>query len=160
MLNPTQLKALDSAAEQALACEKATGCPAALSLAQWALESGWGHYSPGNNCFGIKFYSGAYGMQKLATHEYVAGKSCEENLTFATFESLEKCFEKHAALITQGSPYRMAWAKFCVSKDPEQLVRDIAPHYAPGNPKYVDSVLAVMHMAAVQAAIMPSTTPV
>lgn len=155
MLNPTQLKALDDAAGQALACEKATGCPAALTVGQWALESGWGKYSPGNNCFGIKFYSGAYGMQKLATHEYVRGKEYENNLVFATFESLEKCFEKHTELLTSGAPYRMVWARYLVSKDPEQLVRDMAPIYAT-DPHYADSVLAVMHMADVQAAIMPS----
>jgi flagellar protein FlgJ len=151
MLNSTQSLALASAKQQARACEAATGCPALLTIAQWALESGWGKYAPGNNCFGIKVYSGAYGLQHLATHEYVAGKSEEANLSFATFPTLEACFEKHAQLITGGNPYRVAWAHYTLGKNVEQLVRDIAPHYAPGNPKYIDSVLAVMRMPQVSA---------
>lgn len=87
--------------------------------------------------------------------QYVRGKEYENNLVFATFESLEKCFEKHTELLTSGAPYRMVWARYLVSKDPEQLVRDMAPIYAT-DPHYADSVLAVMHMADVQAAIMPS----
>ena len=155
MLTPTQTSALAAAASQALACEAATGLPAALSIAQWALESGWGKYAPGNNCFGIKFYQGAAGSQWLATHEYVQGKSEAQNLLFATFPTLEACFEKHAELITTAAPYRAAWANYLGSKDLESLVRGIAPHYAPGNGGYAESVLAVAHMAAVQAAIMP-----
>src|SRR5690349_9861737 len=99
MLTPTQLAALANAKVEARVCEQKTGCPAAITLAQWALESGWGKYAPGNNCFGIKVYAGCYGVQTLATHEYVHGKPFEENLTFATFPTLEACFEKHAALL-------------------------------------------------------------
>ena len=151
MLNPTQLAALRSAEEQAIVCEKATGCPRALTVAQWALESGWGHYGPQNNVFGIKAYPGCHGVQTLATHEYVKGKPEEENLEFATFASLEACFEKHALLVTSGSRYLPAFAHYKLTHDTEQLVRDIAPIYAPGNPKYVESVFSILHMTTVSA---------
>ena len=151
MLTPTQVIALANAELQAIACEKSTGCPRALTVAQWALESGWGKYAPGNNCFGIKSFSGCYGVQKLATHEYVAGKPEEQNLFFATFRTLEDCFEKHASLITSGYRYAPAFTRYKLSQNVEQFVRDIAPIYAPGNSKYVDSVLAVLHMTSVAA---------
>lgn len=153
MLTPSQIAALRNAVSSAQACEQKTGCPAALSVAQWALESGWGKFAPGNNCFGIKFYAGAFGSQTLATHEYVAGKSTEQNLEFATFPTLEACFEKHAELIAAAGPYRAAFANFARTGNVEQLVRDIAPHYAPGNPLYIKSVLSILHMPAIQAAL-------
>ena len=151
MLNSNQIVALANAEQMALVCEKNTGCPAALTVAQWALESGWGKYTPGNNCFGIKVYGGCYGIQKLATHEYVGGKPEEQNLSFATFRSLEDCFEKHALLITAGYRYASAFARYRLSGDVEQLVREIAPIYAPGNTQYADSVLSILKMASVAA---------
>ena len=149
MLTTNQIEALKHAEAQACSCEQKTGCPAALTVAQWVLESGWGKYSPGNNCFGIKFYAGAFGSQSLATHEYVQGKSIAEAQEFATFETLEDCFEKHARLISGGKPYQQAFTNFQRSHNVEQLIRDIAPHYAPGNPKYVDSLLSVIRMPQV-----------
>ncbi len=38
----------------ALAAQALTGVPASVSLAQAALESGWGRHAPGHNFFGIK----------------------------------------------------------------------------------------------------------
>lgn len=149
MLNAKQLVALQSATANAKACEAATGCPAALTVGQWALESGWGRFSPGNNCFGIKVYAGCYGVQTLVTHEYVHGKLEEQNLQFATFPTLEACFEKHASLITHGYPYQKAWAEFMLAKNLEQLVREIAPIYAPGNESYAENVLSIVRMPQV-----------
>lgn len=54
MLNPVQKANLEEAARYALLSERDTGVPAALTVAQWALESSWGIAQPGNNCFGIK----------------------------------------------------------------------------------------------------------
>jgi len=47
--------------------------PAEITVAQWALESGWGASAPGNNCFGIKAYHGCV-AQTLPTLEYVDGE--------------------------------------------------------------------------------------
>src|SRR3954462_4574065 len=68
-LNTAQLNELRSVATQAVVCEKNTEIPAELTIAQWALESGWGQHQPGNNCFGIKYYVGAPGKQLLVTKE-------------------------------------------------------------------------------------------
>src|SRR3954469_5623562 len=97
-LNPTQNAALEAAADAAVECEKATGLPADLTIAQWADESGWGRHAPGNNCFGIKAVTG----QTLSTEEYVHSSETPttEGQTFQIFPSLMDCFERHAELIT------------------------------------------------------------
>lgn len=155
MLDEKKLAALRLAAQSAIACEDKTGCPAELTIAQWALESGWGNHAPGNNCFGIKYYKGAFGRQTLATTEYINGKLVSLPQDFATFPSLEACFEKHALLITKGTRYRPAYLRFAITGSLSQLVRDIAPIYAPGNTKYVDGVLSILAMRQVKTALGP-----
>ena len=63
MLTQQQQSNLKSGAAAAVASERQTGVPAECTVAQWAEESGWGKNSPGNNCFGIKWYSTATGRQ-------------------------------------------------------------------------------------------------
>lgn len=57
----------------ALACEKSTGLPAEISIAQCIEESAWLTKASGNNCFGIKSYTGEYGRQLLNTQEWFTG---------------------------------------------------------------------------------------
>ena len=148
MLSATQLLRLKQAAHDALFCEADTKLPAELTIAQWALESGWGEHQPGNNCFGIKAYEGCYGIQSLLTTEVIGGNSEKVYRDFATFPSLTECFRKHAQLITAERPYAAAWSQYLQSKNVENLVRRIAPIYATAL-NYADRLLAIVHMEAV-----------
>jgi flagellum-specific peptidoglycan hydrolase FlgJ len=141
-----------AAADAAVACEVATHCPAELSMAQWALESGWGAHSPGNNCFGIKAYSGCYGVQSLITNEFYNGAMHREPRAFATFEHLSDCFIKHAQLITGGLPYRDAWAKYKENANVEQLIYGIAHIYATA-PNYASILLGLIAQKNIKDAL-------
>ena len=58
-----------------LRTEKSHKIPALLTLAQAALESGWGEHAPGNNFFGIKAGTKWTGpTQTLMTSEEIRGK--------------------------------------------------------------------------------------
>ncbi len=155
MLSPVQMEQLNQAANDAVACELATKVPAELTVAQWALESGWGTHQPGNNCFGIKSYDGCFGVQSLHTTEVVHGAPSAMSLQFATFPSLAVCFEKHAELISSGQPYAHAWAQYLQSPDLPTLVRGIAPVYST-SPGYASELLSILSMDAVKAAISGS----
>jgi hypothetical protein len=69
-MQDTQKVNLFFIAQAAVASEQSTGCPAELQAAQCILETGWLKQAPGNNCFGIKIYDGAYGRQLLHTREW------------------------------------------------------------------------------------------
>jgi flagellum-specific peptidoglycan hydrolase FlgJ len=59
--------------KDALESEKQTGVPALFTLAQAALESGYGKKAPGNNFFGIKAGKSWKGKkQLLVTHEVLS----------------------------------------------------------------------------------------
>lgn len=160
-------------------CEVRTGCPGELLLAQWALETGWGKYSPGNNCFGIKEYPGCYGRQSLWTFEWFTAPQLEAWLKkdgrkavetgevrpgglgtsrkyrvmdwFATFPSTADCFNRRAALFYSGAykPYADRYQK---DHDLKALAKGIGPIYAT-DPLYADVLYKLMTQANVTTAL-------
>ncbi len=147
-LSPAQTGALEQAAASSVDCERATKLPAELTVAQWALESGWGAHQPGNNCFGIKAYAGCFGVQPLHTLEVIRGKLTPLIVEFATFPSLDACFEKHSSLLTQGKPYATAWEQYLKTENLAALVADIARVYST-DPDYAGLLLRIMQMPEV-----------
>jgi flagellum-specific peptidoglycan hydrolase FlgJ len=135
MLSKQQELNLDEAAIVSVKTERATTCPAILSLAQWAIESQWGLHSPGFNSFGIKRYSNCFGVQSLKTTEFVKGKEVSMYQDFATFPNLYSCFVKHAELLTEGRPYKDAFLQYSKDKSVENFAKGIAQHYST-NPNY------------------------
>jgi flagellum-specific peptidoglycan hydrolase FlgJ len=174
-----QKKKLRLIAQAAVAAEKATACPAELQAAQCILESGWLDHAPGNNCFGIKSFSGENGRQLLATREWFTGEELARFLAlgdgrtariaqpgrhdargrrlyhvrdwFASFATLADCFARRAAGFTAGR-YAPFAAAYQADHNLEALVRGIAPIYAT-DPSYADKVLGFVHDPDIQEAI-------
>ena len=152
MRSGMDLLKLAAAAAAAKACELTTHCPRQLTLAQWALESGWGAHQPGNNCFGIKTYKGDFGVEHVATWEVTHGQRVEQELDFATFPSLEACFEKHAELITNGQLFAPVWSNYQSHPDVDSLIAGVAPIYAT-DPAYASKLKSILSMPVVQKAL-------
>lgn len=147
-------------AEMAVKMEKETGIPAAVTIAQWATESGWGQKGIGNNVFG---------MTKARRHTKSQTKSTTEDITydqlmkfspaerasvrtldgqpingpwqgkmkvkmdreFADFDTLEDAFRDHARLLSANTgPYKTAFDRYKMTGDVQGFIRDIAPTYA------------------------------
>jgi flagellar rod assembly protein/muramidase FlgJ len=126
-------------APAAQACMRTTGIPASFTLAQAALESGWGARAPGCNLFGIKADKSWKGAVILvATHEVVNGQRVAINDRFrcyatygealadrATFfrknPRYAKCFEEHT-----GAGWARAVARAGYATDPDYAARLIA----------------------------------
>ena len=155
LLSPIQMSELGRAAASSTRCERSTQVPAELTVAQWALESGWGSHQPGNNCFGIKAYEGCFGVQSLDTAEVLSGDRVFVKQDFAIFPSLDACFEKHANLFTTQEPYAHAWAQYKKTSDLQLFIRQIGAVYATA-PTYVDTLLDIIAMPAVRGCITES----
>ncbi len=157
-------------AAASVACERSTGCPAELSAAQCALESGWLKHAPGNNCFGIKMARRHARTQLLATSEVLRRDQMEpgdvilEHLAggrvrvrgkraFAAYDSLADCMIDHARLITTAACYGRAWQQYQADRNLEALIRNIAGTYAT-DPQYASKLLAMIHKPELQAAIV------
>src|SRR5579862_2941694 len=93
----------------AQASQQAWNIPAAVTLAQWALESDWGHAMPpgSNNPFGIKA-SGADPYVESQTREVIQGREVTIVAKFRKFASLDDAFHQHGRLLATAGAYAHA----------------------------------------------------
>lgn len=85
--------------------EADTGVPALVTLAQAALESGWGQHAPGNNFFGIKAGKSWTGeVQTLMTTEVEGGREINIAQKFRKYASPLDSFRDHAQLLKKRFP--------------------------------------------------------
>lgn len=128
--------------DAAQASERKWDIPASVSLAQWAIESGWGAHSPGNNPFGFKPRAGMNDPQQmLMTTEWSRARGYYKvPQPFRVFPSIAAAFDAHAQLLATAPIYADAKAKL---PDIEAFVEALAVHYAT-DPLYASKVMAVM----------------
>lgn len=112
----------------AIASQAKWGIPASISLAQWALESGWGkHMPPGsNNPFGIKARPGEPTVV-ANTREVIDGQDRHEDAGFRAFASIAEAFDRHGELLANRAPYAAARAKL---PDPDAFADALTGVYA------------------------------
>lgn len=95
----------------ARAAAKKWHIPASISLAQWALESGWGkHTSAPHNYFGMKAKPGQP-SQVVPTREVYKGHSVIIQAAFRSFANDDEAFDEHARLLATAPCYGPARAR-------------------------------------------------
>jgi len=147
-------------AAMAVKMEKETGVPAAVTIAQWATESGWGKSAIGNNVFGMTKARRHTKSQIKTTNEdvtweefqkfkpqekqtavmqdgspisgpWTGKKRIKMDREFADFDSMEEAFRDHARLLSSDKgPYKAAFDRYKTTGDEQAFIRDIAPTYA------------------------------
>jgi hypothetical protein len=125
----------------AKASQKTWKIPAAITLAQWALESNWGKAMPAgsNNPFGIKAAAGEPYVE-AHTREVIHGKSIRIVAKFRKFASLNDAFDQHGRLLATGAPY--AHARTLVG-DPDAFADALTGVYAT-DPNYGAALKKIM----------------
>ena len=133
------LEALRPAAEEA---EKKYGVPAAVTMAQAALETGWGqHIIPGYNVFGMKG-TGPAGSTKQKTWEVYGGKTVTIYANFKKFHNFYEGTIEHGKLFHNGY-YDKALANFKKYHSAERFAKDITGTYAT-DPSYGSKLISIM----------------
>lgn len=119
-----------------------TGVPASVTLAQAALETGWGRATIGDakNLFGIKG-RGPAGSITVRTREVVNGRSVYINAAFRKYNTWLESVEDHANLLKNGSRYRRA---FQYSNNPDQFAREIHRAGYATDPNYSRTLISLM----------------
>lgn len=126
----------------ALQIQAETGVPAALILAQAALESNYGKSAPGNNFFGVKG-TGPNGGQYLWTTEVYGGKPQRVQAVFRKYISPADSFRDHARLIST-SPYYANVMKVAKSGDINAIAKAIGDSPYATDPQYGQKILSMM----------------
>ncbi len=119
-----------------------TGVPASVTLAQAALETGWGRSTIGDarNLFGIKG-RGPAGSITVPTREVINGRSVTVNGTFRKYHTWLESVEDHANLLKNNSRYRRA---FQYSNNPDQFAREIHRAGYATDPNYARTLISIM----------------
>jgi len=152
--------------EAARANERASGVPALFTLAQSALETGWGRHARGNMLFGIKAGAGWTGRRQLCvTREVFAdarqGHRFAEVLAiapradgkfdytvrdwFRAYDSAAESFADHARLLRGNARYAACFATGPEGRrDPREFARRIAAAGYATDPGYAASLIATI----------------
>jgi flagellar protein FlgJ len=93
-------------AQAAQACQRKTGIPASITLAQAALESSWGARAIGNNLFGIKADKSWTGPTvSFKTTEHLSGQDVKLVDRFRAYPSWLDSMVDHALFLLKNPRY-------------------------------------------------------
>lgn len=120
---------------------KKTGVPASVTLAQAALETGWGGSSIGDakNLFGIKG-TGPAGSIRVSTQEFENGRMVTIQDNFRKYNSWQESFEDHGKLL-QNSRYGYALQ---YKNDPNRYAQEIHKAGYATDPDYASKLISIM----------------
>lgn len=124
----------------AMVAQKKTGILTSLTLAQAALESGWGNSSIGNNIFGIKATASWKGRKRqVKTAEYSGGQKDYYNLWFRDYDSIEDSILDHGKLLTYPRYEKVRSAKNYV-----EACREVQAAGYATDPKYAEKLISLI----------------
>lgn len=132
-------------ADAAQASQRETGVPAAVTLAQAALESDWGRSklsTQGKNFFGIKAANGLgpAGSITLPTTEVINGATIVVQAAFRAYRSAEESFADHGRFF-QKDRYAEAMKN---TADPNTFARLINKAGYATDPNYATKLITLM----------------
>ncbi|HEX8703970.1 MAG TPA: glucosaminidase domain-containing protein, partial [Myxococcaceae bacterium] len=134
---------LDRVAADAIRSQRQTGVPASVTLAQAALESGWGKSglaTKGNNFFGIKG-EGPAGHVLMPTKEFLNGKWVTVNAKFRKYDSPQGSFADHGKFLRENKRYANA---FKHTDNAAQFAREIHKAGYATDPAYSDKLISMI----------------
>lgn len=151
---PTSFIALLLAGAQE--CQRATGIPASVTIAQAALESGWGERVRGNNLFGIKADKAWKGKTvDVPTHEVIKGKRVFVVDKFRAYDSWAECVMDRARFLKANPRY----AKCFRETTGEGWARAMAAAGYATDPAYAEKLIEVMRGRKMAQYDVPSQVP-
>ncbi len=114
---------IERALPAAQAVHERWGVPVSVTIAQGALESGWGTRHPGNEYFGVKGHAPDGQSMRIATHEESGGKSHAETDSFRSYGSLEQSADDYGRFLVTNKRYAEAFRQ---TDDPHRFVHEVA----------------------------------
>ena len=135
----------------AVASAKASGVLASITIAQAALESGWGESGlakTGNNLFGIKADSLWRGQTlTMNTKEFIKGKWVVVPALWRKYPSWQASMEDHAAFLRRNPRYK---ACFLCTTGPA-FAKALAQAGYATDPEYANKLVALMDKHQLQS---------
>ncbi len=128
--------------------QAANGIPAAVTIAQAILESGWGRSQltmQGKNFFGMKCFDGpgplATGCRSYATSECDRTTCYSTRAAFRVYDTELASFEDHSRVLSSSPRYRAA---FDQAGDADRFARAVAAAGYATSPTYARDLIGIM----------------
>jgi hypothetical protein len=121
--------------------------PASLTIAQAALESGWGNSGltvKANNLFGIKG-SGPAGSITVQTTEYVNGKPVKVDAPFRAYNNWGESVTDHSALIVNGVSWNRNLYSKALGVSGKVAAQEVAAAGYATDPNYATKLIQIMN---------------
>jgi flagellar protein FlgJ len=119
-----------------------TRIPASFTVAEGALESGWGAHAPGMNLFGIKADPSWHGaITTERTREVINGQSVVVTANFRAYSDWLGSIQDHAAFLMNNPRYKPAFA--CV--DGASFARAVAAAGYATDPDYAAKIISIIN---------------
>lgn len=132
---------VETIAPAAVASAALSKVPASFTIAQAALESGWGAHCPGNNLFGIKADASWTGPStRQDTREVINGESVMIRANFRSYPDWQGCMDDRAKFLQGNKRYAKAFS----AKDGQEFARAIAAAGYATDPDYADKLVSIM----------------
>ena len=119
-----------------------TGVPASFTIAEAALESGWGTHAPGNNLFGVKAdpaWSGDVTVQR--TREFLSGEWTVVEARFRAYPDWQGCLDDHAEFLRSNPRYAAAFS----CKDGRSFALAVAAAGYATDPQYATKLISIIN---------------
>jgi flagellum-specific peptidoglycan hydrolase FlgJ len=139
----------------AVQSELMTGTPAAITIAQAVLESGWGkhHIGRANNYFGVKAqtsggqvtYGGvATGYVNVDTREHLKGKDVVISQPFRSYSSMGDSFVDHGQFLAQNRRYLPYLQDYQRDGDVRAFARGLQKAGYATDPLYAELLISII----------------
>ncbi len=151
----TNAQFIATASTAAIQSEIATGTPAAITIAQAILESGWGrhHIGTANNYFGVKaqarkghvtYGNVATGYVNVDTREHLHGKDTVIAQPFRSYKSMADSFIDHGQFIAQNGRYRRYMQDYTRDGDSRAFARGLQKAVYATDPHYAELLIGII----------------
>ena len=152
----TPAEFIDNILPGARVCQRTAGIPVSFTIAQAALESGWGSRVRGNNLFGIKADASWKGPTvDVPTHEFVKGQRIAVTDKFRAYNSWADCLQDRAQFFFRNPRY----AKCFRETTGAGWARAVAAAGYATDPGYADSLIAIIRCRNLQQYDVPAVSP-
>jgi flagellar protein FlgJ len=152
----TPAEFIDNILPGARVCQRTAGIPVSFTIAQAALESGWGSSVRGNNLFGIKADKSWTGPTvDVPTHEVVGGKRIAITDKFRAYNSWTDCLQDRAQFFFRNPRY----AKCFRETTGAGWARAVAAAGYATDPGYADTLIDIIRRRNLQQYDVPAVAP-
>ena len=132
-----------------------TRIPASFTVAEAALESGWGAHCPGFNLFGVKADMSWKGpFTTKVTHEVVDGKGTTETARFRAYTGWLGSILDHAQFLLTNPRYKPAFAW----SDGASFAKAVAAAGYATDPDYASKIIEIISQHKLSALDLPAPT--